>query len=120
MFPGNNIPDWFGYQSETGSISIDLASRLYGKPVELYFGAVFELDKAASNTNSGSGIFSCVYEVTINDKKTLIIARNFESLEMSHVWLSKMKFGHFMWPFSLIAISLTFHLGYLKCHQRCQ
>ncbi|KAJ1417969.1 Leucine-rich repeat domain superfamily [Sesbania bispinosa] len=58
MLPGNSIPDWFHHQSTNGSISIEVASRLYGKPVELFFGAVFEVDKGATKT----GIFSCVYE----------------------------------------------------------
>ncbi|XP_061355860.1 disease resistance protein RUN1-like [Gastrolobium bilobum] len=92
MLPGSKIPDWFHHQSTNGSISIEVASRLYGKHVELFFGAVFELEKGATTT----GMFSCVYEVIINDRKTLAIARNFESLDSSHVWLTRIKFGRLM------------------------
>lgn len=91
MLPGSRIPDWFHHQSTNGSISLEVASR-DGKPVELFFGAVFELDNGASST----GMFSCVYEVIINDQ-TLVIARNFESLDSSHVWLTRIKFGRLMW-----------------------
>lgn len=96
MLPGSNIPDWFHHQSSNGSISLEVASRLYGKPVELFFGAVFELDKGATKT----GIFSCVYEVAINDQKTLVIARSFESLDSTHVWLTRIKFDRLMWCLS--------------------
>ncbi|KAF7813416.1 pentatricopeptide repeat-containing protein [Senna tora] len=101
IFPGSKIPDWFDYHSTNDSpmISLDVASRLYGKPVELYFGAVFELNDKARRRGSGSGIFLCVYEIVINHKKTLIIDTSFDSLETSHVWLSKIKFGRLMWPY---------------------
>ncbi|KAK7291282.1 hypothetical protein RIF29_06295 [Crotalaria pallida] len=93
MLPGDKIPDWFHHQSTYTSIALEVASRLYGKPVELFFGAVFELDQGASST----GMFSCVYEVIINDHKTLVIERSFESLDSSHVWLTPIKSGPLMW-----------------------
>ncbi|XP_057446629.1 disease resistance protein RPP2B-like isoform X2 [Lotus japonicus] len=93
MLPGSNVPDWFQHQSTNGSISLDIASKLYGKHVELFFCAVFEVDKGATTT----GMFSCIYEVITNDQKTLAIARNFESLESSHVWPTRIKPGRLMW-----------------------
>ncbi|KAI4351988.1 hypothetical protein L6164_006283 [Bauhinia variegata] len=51
-FPGGEVPDWFDYHSTNSSISLEVASRLCGKPVDCFFGAVVELDKAAKATDS--------------------------------------------------------------------
>ena len=58
-----------------------------------FFGAVFELDKGATATSMFIG--EC--EVTVNDQKTRMISRNFESLDSSHVWLSRIKVFHLIW-----------------------
>jgi len=98
MLPGSSIPDWFHHQSSDGSISLEASSRLYGKAVEMFFGAVFELDKGVTTT----GMFSCEYEVIINDQKTLVIERCFDSLDTSHVWLTRINSGRLIWPLNNI------------------
>ncbi|CAJ1952850.1 unnamed protein product [Sphenostylis stenocarpa] len=104
----SSIPDWFHHQSTNGSISLEVSSRLYGTEVELLFGAVFELDKGAITT----GMFSCVYEVTINDQKTLVIATSFDSLDTSHVWLTKINTGRLIWPLKSIHRQNYFRISF--------
>ncbi|KAI9087824.1 hypothetical protein K1719_030154 [Acacia pycnantha] len=96
IFPGTKVPDWFDHQSTNGSISLEVASRFNGKPVELLYGAVFEVDRA-SNNPIGTGPFSCCLRMAINGNQILSTERNFGSMERSHLWLMKVKVG-FMWP----------------------
>ncbi|XP_029124763.1 TMV resistance protein N isoform X2 [Cajanus cajan] len=98
MLPGSNIPDWFHHQSTNSSISLMVSSRLYGKMVELFFGAVLELDKGDITT----GMFSCGYEVIINNERTFLMERRFDSLDTSHVWLTKNNCGCLIWPLNSI------------------
>ncbi|MED6214172.1 hypothetical protein PIB30_100300 [Stylosanthes scabra] len=93
VFPGSKIPDWFQYQSANDSIYVDVSSSLYGKPVEGFFGAVFELDKGVTRT----GVFTADFAVIVNGTKTIMCASHFEALDSSHVWLARLKLDHFMW-----------------------
>ncbi|MED6143252.1 hypothetical protein PIB30_004339 [Stylosanthes scabra] len=93
VLPGSKIPDWFQYQSTNDSIYLEVSSSLYGKPIEVFFGAVFELDKGATTT----GMFTAEFDVIVNDKKTIMCANHFEALDSSHVWLIRLKLDHFMW-----------------------
>ncbi|XP_054785609.1 disease resistance-like protein DSC1 [Prosopis cineraria] len=103
MLPGGTVPYWHDHHSTNGSISLEVASRFNGKPVELFFGAVFDVNKTSNNTFP-TGAFSFFVELAINNHKTLAIARTFDSLETSHVWLTKINFGNvlrpFLWPFN--------------------
>ncbi|KAL4317326.1 hypothetical protein AHAS_Ahas15G0373900 [Arachis hypogaea] len=93
VLPGSKIPDWFHHQSTNGSINLEMASILYGKPAKLFLGAVIELEKGASTTS----MFACAYEIFINDTKVFEQKRVCEALDSSHVWLSRMKCSHLMW-----------------------
>ncbi|KAI4347380.1 hypothetical protein L6164_008196 [Bauhinia variegata] len=107
-FPGNEVPDWFDYHSTNGSISLEVASGLYGKPLDLYFGAVVELDKAAKAT----GMLSCGYDVIINDHKLLTLVKSFYSLETSHVWLNKIKCSNFTWSLNFLRYWNNFEVSF--------
>ncbi|MED6190112.1 hypothetical protein PIB30_102591 [Stylosanthes scabra] len=93
VLPGSKIPDWFHHQSTNGSITLEMASILYGKPAKLFLSAVIELEKGASTTS----MFACTYEISINDQKVFAQQRTFEALDSSHVWLSRIKCSHLMW-----------------------
>ncbi|KAI4351987.1 hypothetical protein L6164_006283 [Bauhinia variegata] len=95
-FPGGEVPDWFDYHSTNSSISLEVASRLCGKPVDCFFGAVVELDKAAKAT----GMLHCGCEIVISDHRTWFLEKYLGSLESSHVWLTKIKFNCLTWPFN--------------------
>ncbi|XLT60594.1 hypothetical protein HN873_053198, partial [Arachis hypogaea] len=93
VLPGSKIPDWFQYQSTNNSIYLEVSSGLYGKPMEVFFGAVFELDKGVTTT----GLFASKFDVIVNDIKINMSTSYFEALDSSHVWLSRLKLDHFMW-----------------------
>jgi len=88
-----------------------VSSRLYGKAAEMFFGAVFELDKDAITT----GMLSCVYEIIINDQKILAIERGFDSLDRSHVWLTKENYGRLVWPLNNIHRWNHFRISFGIC-----
>ncbi|XP_057760765.1 disease resistance protein RUN1-like [Arachis stenosperma] len=93
VLPGNKIPDWFQYQSTNHSIYLEVSSSLYGKPLEVFFGAVFELDKGVTTT----GMFTGEFDIIVNDTKINMFASHFLPLDSSHVWLARLKVDHFMW-----------------------
>ncbi|RDY01145.1 hypothetical protein CR513_15569, partial [Mucuna pruriens] len=108
MLPASNVPDRFHHQSTNDSISVEVASRLYGKAVEFFFCAVVELEKDATTT----GMFSCIYELTINDQKIFSKARSFYSLDTSHVWLTKINYHCLIWPLNSIQYQNHFKISF--------
>ncbi|MED6202589.1 hypothetical protein PIB30_107071 [Stylosanthes scabra] len=93
VLPGSKIPDWFQFQSTNDTIHLEVSSSLYGKRIEVFFGAVFELDKGATTT----GMFTGEFDVIVNDIKIHMFGNHFEALDSTHMWLARLKVDHFMW-----------------------
>ncbi|XP_022137001.1 TMV resistance protein N-like isoform X2 [Momordica charantia] len=91
--PGSEVPECFDFHGAEGSVALQIASSLYGKPATWFFYAVF----GPEDSGEATGKFSCGVVVSINHEKTIVFERCFNSLESDHIWIMSFCPGPLTW-----------------------